>query len=395
MQASSSRVRKMCSLQPHWDDATSTWGARRIAMRMRLESVQSAASTAALSVSEFEFDASRSEDGLDEDVFGFASETLQTEASPCASPPVTPRRQISGVDWLSTAPDLSPPPAPRTSAAPPLLTALRTDSANSVLAALADDPCAAAMPFFDHGWEPPLCCAVRLGCNVEVVGLLIKHGAVADVRDNTGMTPLGILCACPQTATMLPSIPFCRPDCIDALSGFIAGDSGFCQPAFEAAFPIGFGQGPSVLIGRDTCADVDHIGGGFVGDGSTVVGRTSRCPGGVSGTGGTWNTAIAGSGGEHPRCIGQGACTSYSYASLDAIGAALGLGVIVGDERERCLGTAKALLDAGADPFTTNGNQATQKTCVELALAAGNMGLYDFLLDHIRGAESTGDATYD
>ncbi|CAK0843231.1 unnamed protein product [Prorocentrum cordatum] len=79
--------------------------------------------------------------------------------------------------------------------APPgrLLRALRENSEAGVRAALAEDPHAAKEPFMDHGFEPPLCAAVRLGCRAGVVRLLAAAGADARARDTRGRSPLELL----------------------------------------------------------------------------------------------------------------------------------------------------------------------------------------------------------
>jgi hypothetical protein len=71
-------------------------------------------------------------------------------------------------------------------------------SGNQVAAvseALANDPDAATQPFFDHAVEPPLCYAVRSGCDKEVIGVLINHGADVNAADTCGQTPLALLCS--------------------------------------------------------------------------------------------------------------------------------------------------------------------------------------------------------
>jgi len=60
---------------------------------------------------------------------------------------------------------------------------------------------AAFDPFFDHDWEPPLCYAVRQKCGVEVIKLLIEHGADIHATDVEGATPIKLLRALPYDET--------------------------------------------------------------------------------------------------------------------------------------------------------------------------------------------------
>lgn len=82
---------------------------------------------------------------------------------------------------------------------PPVLTALYHRSLKEARAALHDDPSAAKFPFSDHRWEPPLCAAVRLECDVDIVELLLRHGADVTATDSNGRTPLECLNALPTT----------------------------------------------------------------------------------------------------------------------------------------------------------------------------------------------------
>lgn len=107
-----------------------------------------------------------------------------------ASPPSTPRSSTS------ISPQSTPPGAPRAAPPPPLLAALRMGSLEQVRHAVEKDPQAAASVFLDHDWEPPLCAAVRLGCDAEIIELLITHGADVNAADIHGRTPLTILSSC-------------------------------------------------------------------------------------------------------------------------------------------------------------------------------------------------------
>jgi len=113
------------------------------------------------------------------------------------TPPGTPRK--SNVPAPMATPQIqnyskvTPPPAPKADAMPPLLCAFHEDSIDTVRSVLERDTHAATSLFWEHDVEPPLCSAVRLGCSPEVVGLLLDHQADVDGLDSRGRTPLAIL----------------------------------------------------------------------------------------------------------------------------------------------------------------------------------------------------------
>lgn len=84
-----------------------------------------------------------------------------------------------------------------------LLRALRRSSLEEVKAALAHEPDAAICPIMES-FEPPLCCAVQLGCSEHIVQLLLQHGAMVDAENAEGRTPLMLL-------SMVPSFGFAMP----------------------------------------------------------------------------------------------------------------------------------------------------------------------------------------
>jgi len=102
------------------------------------------------------------------------------------SPPPAARRGRSA--W-------SPPPAPRRAELPPLMQALLHQEIKEVRKQLQEEPEAANMPFFEHGVEPPLCCAVRMGCSPDILGLLLEHQADVNATDVHGRTALTLLCS--------------------------------------------------------------------------------------------------------------------------------------------------------------------------------------------------------
>jgi len=84
------------------------------------------------------------------------------------------------------------PGAPGKLPPPPLLHALTRHSLDDARAALQGDGDAARFPFWDHGVEPPLCAAVRLGCPASMLALLLEHGADAKAMDVKGRTALDV-----------------------------------------------------------------------------------------------------------------------------------------------------------------------------------------------------------
>lgn len=104
--------------------------------------------------------------------------------------PVTP---VQGTSLLNG----SKPPLLGPASQPPLMRALsqadHNTRLNEVKAVLSEDPEAALFPFWEHGCEPPLCFAVRVGCDAQVVELILKHGADVNASDLHGQTPLSIV----------------------------------------------------------------------------------------------------------------------------------------------------------------------------------------------------------
>jgi len=118
------------------------------------------------------------------------------EAAACTdvTPPTTPRKAGTGRSD-------SPPGAPRENPLPPLLGALCVDSLEKVSEILEADPEAAVVPFWEHAASPPLCSAVRHGCNASVVQLLMEKRADPEMPNSRGQTPLSILASTPSTGT--------------------------------------------------------------------------------------------------------------------------------------------------------------------------------------------------
>lgn len=117
-----------------------------------------------------------------------------------AEEPTTPRDKATAQH--------SPPGAPRVASMPPLLAALCRGSEEEVCNELEEDPQAALDPFFDHGMEPPLCSAIRHGCDVGIIRLLLQHGADVTFVDARGRGPLSLLASTPCPLSLAwPELP--------------------------------------------------------------------------------------------------------------------------------------------------------------------------------------------
>jgi len=86
------------------------------------------------------------------------------------------------------------------------MNALARNSLEEVKQVLEADPSAAQEPFWDHYWEPPLCCAARHGCSPPIFALILQHGADIGAVDRHGRTPLGILSTEPRVVDPLPDM---------------------------------------------------------------------------------------------------------------------------------------------------------------------------------------------
>jgi len=97
----------------------------------------------------------------------------------------------------------SPPDVPNISTAKRgLLGAIACGSIKDIASFLDDDPDAAWMPMFDHNVEPPICAAVRLGCNTQIFDLLIARGADPTIVNKFGKNALEILASRPRRKDM-------------------------------------------------------------------------------------------------------------------------------------------------------------------------------------------------
>ena len=84
----------------------------------------------------------------------------------------------------------TPPRAPRILPLPQLLRAIEINSASELRKALERDVSIAQEPFWDHGIEPPICAAVRCGCDPQIFEILLAHGADVDATTMEGKTAI-------------------------------------------------------------------------------------------------------------------------------------------------------------------------------------------------------------
>jgi hypothetical protein len=112
---------------------------------------------------------------------------LEAPAGGQSTPPSTPRKERT-VAVAKTC-----PLAPGGEEVPMLLMALRKNRLNLVKNALESDPGSASVPFWDQAAEPPLCAAIRFGCRVDIVDLLLNSGADVTSKNVAGQNPLDLL----------------------------------------------------------------------------------------------------------------------------------------------------------------------------------------------------------
>jgi hypothetical protein len=111
---------------------------------------------------------------------------LEAPAVEQATPPSTPRKERAVAKTCPLAPG-------NVQEVPMLLKALSKNRLNLVKDALESDPHSPSVPFWDQDAEPPLCAAIRLGCGVDIVELLLNSGADVTCKDCAGQTPLDLL----------------------------------------------------------------------------------------------------------------------------------------------------------------------------------------------------------
>jgi len=120
-----------------------------------------------------------------------------TAFSELATPPSTPRQERTA--------DRTCPLAPGDLPYPTLLKALTKDNLDLVSNALESDPDSACAPFWDHNAEPPLCAAIRLGCKLDIVDLLLKSGADVKATNFASQNPLDVLASASYMRTVASS----------------------------------------------------------------------------------------------------------------------------------------------------------------------------------------------
>eukprot|EP00928_Gymnodinium_smaydae_P044511 TRINITY_DN2968_c0_g1_i4.p1 TRINITY_DN2968_c0_g1~~TRINITY_DN2968_c0_g1_i4.p1 ORF type:complete len:308 (+),score=54.06 TRINITY_DN2968_c0_g1_i4:77-925(+) len=145
---------------------------------------------------------------------GGASSTLAPAKSDAkrtrfATPSPSSRRRIAAM--------LDAPPALDHFEEPPLMRALRKNSAADVQGILEADPSLAALPFMDHRWEPPICFAARKGCSSDVTSILLLHGAQWSDTDAAGRTAEDLLKADTYLPTRFQGAPQVDPVTGDSL----------------------------------------------------------------------------------------------------------------------------------------------------------------------------------
>lgn len=74
-----------------------------------------------------------------------------------------------------------------------LLKALSANHLDLVKNALEIDPHSASSLFWDQDAEPPLCAAIRLGCGVDILHLLLNSGADVKSTNIFSQNPLDVL----------------------------------------------------------------------------------------------------------------------------------------------------------------------------------------------------------
>jgi hypothetical protein len=116
-----------------------------------------------------------------------APSSFEPAAVEQVTPPSTPRKERTADQTCPLAPGNNMPEIPI------LLKALKKNNLDLVASALQSDPCSAGIPFWDQDAEPPLCAAVRLGCGVDIVDLLLKFGADVNTKNAASQNPLDLL----------------------------------------------------------------------------------------------------------------------------------------------------------------------------------------------------------
>jgi len=133
----------------------------------------------------------RSETELSQALSAFETSPVEPATPPLTpreeyTPPLTPRKEYTADKTCPLAPG-------NVQEVPMLLKALSKNHVDLVKNALESDPHSASIPFWDQDAEPPLCAAMRLGCRVEIVDLLLNSGADIKSTNIENQNPLDVL----------------------------------------------------------------------------------------------------------------------------------------------------------------------------------------------------------
>jgi hypothetical protein len=131
-------------------------------------------------------------DELSVETLATTSNALKVSDDSASTPDLSTPRELSRKPRNTDIDSFTPPPLlyVRTD---PLFKALRKNSIAEVRSVLRNNPNAVDDFYWDNDFEPPLCVAVRMKCSIDIMLLLIAHGADITMKDKRGRTPLDVL----------------------------------------------------------------------------------------------------------------------------------------------------------------------------------------------------------